>query len=223
MTPMRLPFTTAQFFDVIRSYNEAVWPWQLALCAAGVCALALACVGKRWAARTAWSILASLWAWIAVTYQFAFFAQINPAAYAFGVLFLLGALAFLWWGAVRGASMFRLQRDARTVAGLALVLYALVAYPVWSSLSGHAYPHLPTFGLPCPTTIFTVGMLALARGPLPRWVFVAPIAWCAIGVQAAFLLDVAPDLGLGVAGLLAVLLALRRDPSSPLLPAGTGR
>ncbi|MBK6004515.1 hypothetical protein JJB11_00300 [Ramlibacter ginsenosidimutans] len=219
---MRLPFTTAQFFDVIQSYNEAVWPSQLALGAAGVCALVLACVDKRWASQVGWSILALLWAWIAVTYQFAFFAQINPAAYAFGVLFLLGALAFLWFGAVRGASVFRLQRDARTVLGLALVLYALVAYPIWSSLSGHAYPHLPTFGLPCPTTIFTVGMLALARGRVARWVFVAPIAWCAIGVQAAFLLDVAPDLGLGVAGLVAILLAIRPDAWPPPQRADTG-
>jgi hypothetical protein len=220
---MRLPFTTEQFFDVIQSYNEAVWPWQLVLCAAGVCAFVLACVGKRWASKAAWTILALLWAWIAVTYQFAFFARINPAAYAFGVLFLLGALAFLWFGTVRGASAFRLQRDARTVLGLALVLYALVGYPIWSSLSGHAYPHLPTFGLPCPTTIFTVGMLSLARGPVARWIFVAPIAWCAIGVQAAFLLDVAPDLGLGVAGLAAVLLAIRPDAKSPLLRAETAR
>ncbi|MFI4927968.1 MAG: DUF6064 family protein [Burkholderiales bacterium] len=219
---MRLPFTTAQFFEVMRAYNEAVWPWQLALCAAGVAAFALACVGRRWAARAAWSILALLWAWIAVAYQFAFFARINPAAYAFGVLFLLGALAFLWFGAVRGASWFRLQRDTRSVAGLALALYALVAYPIWSSLAGHPYPQLPTFGLPCPTTIFTVGMLSLARGPVARWVFVAPVAWCAIGVQAAFLLDVAPDLGLGVAGLVAVLLAMRRDAPLPHLQRGHG-
>lgn len=219
---MRLPFTTAQFFDAIRSYNEAVWPWQFALCAAGVAALVLGCVGRRWASRACWTLLAVLWAWSGVAYQFAFFARINPAAYAFGVLFLLGALAFLWFGAVRGTSWFRLQRDARTVTGLVLVLYALVAYPVWVSLAGHAYPHLPTFGLPCPTTIFTVGMLSLARGPLPRWVFVAPVAWCAIGVQAAFLLDVAPDLGLGVAGLVAVLVAIRRNASLRLLQAHTG-
>jgi hypothetical protein len=219
---MRLPFTTAQFFDVIRAYNEAVWPSQFALGALAVAALLLACMRKPWASRGAWAILAFLWAWIAIAYQFAHFASINPAAYGFGALFLLGAGAFLWFGAIRGQAQFHLRRDGRSVLGLALVLYALLAYPVWSSLSGHAYPRLPTFGLPCPTAIFTVGMLALARGRLSRLVFVAPVLWCMIGVQAAFLLDVVPDLGLGVAGLIALVLALRRDSSLALTEASPG-
>jgi hypothetical protein len=219
---MRLPFTTAQFFDVIRAYNEAVWPWQFALGALAVVALLLAFTRKPWASRVAWGILALLWTWIGIAYHFAYFARINPAAYGFGALFLLGALAFLWFGLIRGQAQFRLGRDGRSVLGLALVLYALLAYPIWSSVSGHAYPRLPTFGLPCPTTIFTVGMLSLARGRLSRLVFVAPVLWCVIGVQAAFLLDVVPDLGLGVAGLIALVLALRRD-SSVVLPQASPR
>jgi hypothetical protein len=210
---MHLPFTTAQFFNVIRAYNEAVWPWQFALGALAVVALLLAFTRQPWASRAAWAILALLWTWIAVAYQFASFARINPAAYGFGALFLLGALAFLWFGVIRGQAQFRILRDGRSLLGLALLLYALLAYPIWSSLAGHAYPSLPTFGLPCPTTIFTVGMLSLARGRLSRLVFVAPVLWCVIGVQAAFLLDVVPDLGLGVAGLIALALALRRDSS----------
>jgi hypothetical protein len=219
---MRLPFTTAQFFDVIRAYNEAVWPWQFALGALAVIALLLAFTRKPWASSVGWGILALLWTWIGIAYHFAYFARINPAAYGFGALFLLGALAFLWFGVIRGQAQFRVLRDGRSVLGLALVLYALLAYPIWSSLSGHAYPRLPTFGLPCPTTIFTVGMLSLARGRLSRLVFVAPVLWCVIGLQAAFLLDVVPDLGLGVAGLIALVLALRRD-SSVVLPHASPR
>jgi hypothetical protein len=67
-------------------------------------------------------------------------------------------------------------------------------------------PELPTFGLPCPTTIFTIGLLALAPSSSPRAVLAVPILWCLVGSQAAFLLDVAPDFGLLAAGVAAIAL-----------------
>lgn len=48
------------------------------------------------------------------------------------------------------------------LAGIALIADALVLYPVWSAYSGHSYPETATFGLPCPTTIFTIGVLCFA-------------------------------------------------------------
>ena len=40
---------------------------------------------------------------------------------------------------------------------------ALVAYPVLSAMLGREFPEMPTFGLPCPTTIFTLGLLAFLK------------------------------------------------------------
>ncbi len=92
-----------------------------------------------------------------------------------------------------------------------LVVFALVVYPAWSVYAGHSYPALPTFGLPCPTTIFTVGLFALLVAPYPRSTIVAPLLWCLIGGQAAFLLGVPADLGLlFAAAVAAVLLAQPR-------------
>jgi hypothetical protein len=164
-----------------------------------------------------------LWAWIGVVYHLAFFAAINPAAPAFGALFLASALGFVWFGVIRGQSTFEVRRDGATVLGLLLLIYALLIYPIWSSASGHAYPHLPTFGLPCPTTIFTVGMLTLCRGPCRRILFIGPILWAFVGTQAAFLFDVLPDLGLGVAGLVAAVLAVRRRTPSTRVATVTPR
>jgi hypothetical protein len=59
--------------------------------------------------------------------------------------------------------------------GAALVAFALIVYPVLSRLLGHEYPAVPTFGLPCPTTIFTVGVLLFAKAALPRSVLVVPL------------------------------------------------
>jgi hypothetical protein len=79
-----------------------------------------------------------------------------------------------------------------------VVAFALVGYPIIGTVTGHAYPATPTFGLPCPTTIFTFGILLMAARPLPRWVLAAPMAWAAIGAAAAFSLGITQDLALVV-------------------------
>lgn len=50
--------------------------------------------------------------------------------------------------------------------------------------------------MPCPTTIFTFGILLMARAPVPGVVLVAPMLWAAIGAVAAFSLGVTQDLAL---------------------------
>lgn len=206
---MQLPFSIEQFFEVIRNYNEAVWPVQVVLTLLAVGAVALAWWGRAWSARAIWTALGFLWAWIGVVYHLAFFTSINPAAYAFGAIFLLGSAAFMWFAIGKNSLRFTVGRDSGTAIGLTLIAYALVVYPIWSSLGGHAYPNLPTFGLPCPTTIFTIGMLAMVRGGRTWPLFIAPVLWSMIGLQAAFLFGVYPDLGLGIAGLAGIALALR--------------
>lgn len=91
------------------------------------------------------------------------------------------------------------------------MVFALVGYPVWSWYAGHSYPYMPTFGLPCPTTIFTVGMLAFLVPGYPRSPFVVPALWCFVGAQAAFLLGVPQDFALLVAGAFGVVLLVRSN------------
>ena len=210
---MQLPFTVAQFYGVFRDYNTALWPAQVALLALALAALVLVAWRRPASGRVVSAILAFLWAWLALAYHVAFFAAINPLAYAFAALSLLGAAAFAWQGVVRGRLRFRPAADARTALGVALVAYALLVYPAWSVLAGHRYPALPTFGLPCPTTIYTIGLLAFAQRPCPRGPLVAPVLWSFIGGQAALLLDVPQDLGLLVAGVIGLgLIARARGP-----------
>ncbi|HEY5550762.1 MAG TPA: DUF6064 family protein, partial [Opitutaceae bacterium] len=54
--------------------------------------------------------------------------------------------------------------------------------------------------VPCPTTLFTAGVLLAVAAPVPRWLFVVPIAWSVVGGSAAVLLGMMPDLMLFVAG-----------------------
>jgi hypothetical protein len=200
---MQIPFTTDQFFGVFRDYNTAVWPLQVVLLLAAIFALAVIWRRRAWSGVAVSATLSILWAWLALGYHLAFFARINPLAYGFAAVSLLGAGLFLWFGVVRRQLEYTLERGARTLVGLVLVVFALVIYPVWSTAAGHPYPELPTFGLPCPTTIFTIGLLVLARGPRTRAVVIVPLLWSLVGSQAAFWLDVKPDQGLVAAALIA--------------------
>lgn len=202
---MQLPFTIEQFFGVFRAYNSTVWPAQVLLLVLAVLALVFIAIRRPWSGIAVSAILASLWFWLAMVYHVAFFARINPLAYGFAALSLVGALLFAWHGVVRRNLQYAFAMNLRAFTGVALVAFSLIVYPVWATLAGHPYPELPTFGLPCPTTIFTIGVLSLASGTSPRAVLVVPIIWSLIGSQAAFLLDVKPDFGLLVAGIAAAV------------------
>jgi len=206
---MSLPFTVEQFYGVFRDYNTAVWPTPVLLVALALAAIVLVIVPRRVSGAGVSAILAMLWTWLALAYHLAFFAAINPLAYAFAGVSFAGALVFLWQGVVLRRLEFRLARNARTALGGALVAFALVVYPAWSAFAGHPYPELPTFGLPCPTTLFTIGLLALLVRPYPRSPLVVPVLWSLVGAQAAFLLDVPPDLTLLAAAVVGIGLIAR--------------
>jgi hypothetical protein len=193
---MRLPFTPAQFFDAFRQYNETVWPAQAILTAAAVLCVLLVVRPRPWAGPFISAVLAFFWAWLALAYHLSFFARINPLAYVFAAVSLTGAVLFFWFGVLRRSLRFSLH-SRRAVAGLALIGYALAVYPMLSIFTGHRYPAMPTFGLPCPTTIFTAGILAMGMRPMPRAVWIAPILWSVVGFQGGFLLGVPQDFALG--------------------------
>jgi Family of unknown function (DUF6064) len=200
LSTMAIPFTVEQFYGVFCEYNNAVWPAQGFLVAT-----ALATVVAALRPRSPVSAsLGVLWAWIALAYHLAFLARITPPAYAFAALSMVGAAAFIWEGVIRRRLSFQWVAGPKAVAGAAFIVFALVVYPVWSAYAGHSYPRTPTFGLPCPTTIFTIGLLCFAVPPTPRSPLIVPVLRCLVGAQAAFLLGVQPDLGLIAAGLLGM-------------------
>ncbi len=209
---LELPFTAAQFDAVFRSYNMAVWPAQWLLLALALAAWMTALRPRPWSSVAVSAVLAALWVWMALAYHLAFFASISPAAVGFAALSLAGAGVFIWQGMVRRRLVFGRVGGWRAVAGLALVVFALVMYPLWSANAGHPYPTMPTFGLPCPTTLFTVGLLCFAERPTPRSPLLMPLLWCVVGAQAAFLLQVKPDLGLIAAGMVGAALWVNAQP-----------
>lgn len=198
-----MPFSAAEFLAVFVRYNEAVWPLQLLFNAMALAVLA-ALLWRPPGSPLVAALLAVLWGWMAVGYHFMFFSRINPAAWGFGLLFLAAAFAFLWLGVVRRRLRFEPRGGVRGWLGGALVVFALLVYPLLGAALGQRYPALPTFGLPCPTTIFTLGVLLFAAPPVSRAAVAVPLLWSAIGSVAAFQLGVVQDYGLLAVGLLAL-------------------
>jgi hypothetical protein len=202
---MWLPFTADQFLDVFRRYNLAVWPAQPVLTAAGVVAVLVAAYGRGNSGRVVSGILGALWLWMSLAYHVAFFVSINRAAVLFAAVFAGQAALFVWIAFRTPVVSYRPQSIVSIALGAVLFAYALVVYPAISYAVGHRYPAAPTFGLPCPTTILTLGLLAWAGTALPRRVFIVPLLWAVIGTSAALSLGMVEDCGLLVSAI-AVLI-----------------
>lgn len=206
---MQVPFSIEEFLGVFRAYNLGVWPAQIGLYGLGLSIVGFALVGTRRVRR--WGVavgLAVLWAWMGAVYHLNFFVGINPAARGFGALFLAQAAVWIVWAWRTPTLDFRPLSSTRRVVGGGLLAYAFCIYPLLNVVLGHSYPEMPTFGLPCPTTIATFGLLCWAT-PRPPWsVWAIPLAWAFIGTSAAFILGIPEDAGLAAAATLAVAMHL---------------
>lgn len=207
---MTLPFTLEQFLNVFAAYNELLWPAVLLLWIASLGALVLLARRDARGPKLVGLLLAIQWGWSGAVYHLAFFRDINPAALLFGALFLAQAGLFAWWTLRSPAAALQWRPTFLVRAGFALMAYAL-AYPALGLAFGLSYPRMPTFGVPCPTTLFTIGALLVARTAAPRWLGLIPLAWTVIGGSAAFLLEVHADLALPLSGaLLLASMVIRR-------------
>ncbi len=220
---MNFPFTTEQFLSVLGQYNQSVWPFQIFLNLLGVSALIVAIKRFTSSDRIIAGILAFFWLWIGVAYHLVFFTSINPGAYVFGVLNILQSMVFLIFGVLKPQLSFNYRRNVYGLTGGLFVVYALIIYPVLGFYLGHVFPKAPTFGLPCPTTIFTFGLLLWTNAPIPKIVLVIPFLWSLIGFSAALTMGIREDIGLLVAGLVGSALIILRDKNAAGTEAGVGR
>ena len=203
---MHYPFSAEEFMEVFRQYNLSVWPVQILFVVSALFVITRLIRGKK-DLKIAGYLLSFYWLWMGLVYHLLFFSSINPAAYVFGILFILQAVLFFFF-TYRDRKGFIVSKENR-VAGFLLLTYSLLIYPLLGHWSGHSYPYAPTFGLPCPTTIFTFGLLLFYNGRLVFYLVVIPVVWSVIGFFAALSFSVYEDIGLPVAALLFLFFYFR--------------
>ncbi|MBD3305865.1 hypothetical protein GF339_05730 [candidate division KSB3 bacterium] len=208
---MNIPFSIEEFLHVIEQYNTTVWPMQGIFYLLALVMLGLAYKKIRYTDKIISSLLAFFWFWIGIVYHMIFFTEINKLAYAFGILFIIQAQLFFVSNWCKSQVSFHYRKDLYGITGAVFFIYALLIYPLLNYLLGHPYPKMPTFGLPCPTTIFTYGLLLWTDKKIPKYLLVIPLLWSLIGLSAAAQLGIYEDYGLLIAGIVGTGLILFRD------------
>lgn len=200
---MNLPFTQEQFLEIFANYNLSVWPMQIFFVVLALVMILFLVKRNSYSDKLISWGLTFFWLWIGIVYHLIFFTEINPAANLFGILFILQGILFLHLGIIKKSMQFEFRIDINGIFAIIFFIYALIIYPLLGVQFGHYYPKTPTFGLPCPTTIFTFGLLLMLKQQ-KKLLYVIPVIWAIIGFTAAIKLGIYQDIGLFAAGAAAI-------------------
>ena len=207
----KIPFTTEQFLRVFEKYNQAIYPFQFALILVAIISVFLAASRKPFANKLISYLLGFLWLWTGIVYHLIFFTAISPPAYLFGTLFIIQGLLFLYEGVVRNRLSFRASQNFYGIFGTIFIAYALVIYPLIGYALGRTFTASPTFGVPCPTAIFTFGLLIWTDKRFSLSLLIIPVLWSLVGTSAALSFGIKEDFGLLVAGTIGTTIIIRHN------------
>ncbi|MDF1519432.1 MAG: DUF6064 family protein [Brevefilum sp.] len=202
--------TGEQLLDAFAAYNQLIWPMHIIAYVLGVIAVFLAIKKSLWASRVNFGVLAFLWLWVALLFWLPSAGQGFTIGYAFMALFLIEAVLFLIQ-AVKPGITFGTHNKVQTVAGVTMIFYTMVGYPLIGILVGHNYPQAAFIGLfPCPLTLFTFGLLLLASSAIPIYLLIVPLFW---GLSGVLWISIGmwEDVGMVLGSLVSIVLILRRN------------
>ena len=214
---MVLPFSVEQFLSVFKSYNLSMWPAHILAYALGIAVVLCAFRNRPGSNRFVNIVLGLFWIFNGIAYHIVFFSTINKIAFGFGALFVIQGLLFLVSGLFKNQIVYEFKPNLASIVGILFIIYAMLLYPLIGYSLGHGYPFSPAFGLaPCPTVIYTFGMMLLAVKTLPRGMLIIPLIWSLIGFNAALSLGILEDTGLLAAGIVGTVIILmnKRTPKA---------
>lgn len=211
---MFVPFTQEQFFAAFAEYNLATWPAQLILIAIASLAVFFATVPPRRTTLLPAALLAALWLWSGI-YHGLFFQRISPFAWIFAALFIAEGVALV---VANRRHSLELQADSSFAGwmGWIIAAYSVMGYPISSEIAGHYYPNTPTFGVPCPLAMLTLGMLLWNTRRTPWYVLAVPAIWAVMATLAALTMGARENFALTLAAL--IVLLLRSQPRTTRTP-----
>ncbi len=206
-----LPYTVEVLFALFDECNKAIRPLQgVALfLTAGVLMLALRSRENR--SRIIVAILAAGWLWTGVVFHLVYFTELNFAAPAYEIVFILQGFMLFWTGVYQNRVSIRFQRKPASYAGAAIFILSALILPVIDWHHGLSWTEA-RFALLAPgaTAGLTLGLLMMVDRRPPLWVGAIPVLWTTVAGAHAADLDVYQDIALTAAGLVALFWLVAR-------------
>lgn len=160
-----MAMTPEVWFRLFERLNSGLWPWQLL---APVLLLGAVAALRRGQSRLAGILLGLCWVWVALAFHFSLYAEVSPAGLWLGWAFLLQALLLVcvgWLGRLVWSS------GPRAIAGMVLLGFAVLVYPLLGPLTGRSWLGLEVPGTaPEPTLMATLALLLVT--PRLPWLLV---------------------------------------------------
>ena len=203
-------FTIEKFLVILENYNLDIWPLQIVSYILGFAVIVLAVKRTRLSNRVISLILSFFWLWSGIVFCILYWSKSFKLAYIFGILLIIQGLIF-FYSFLKENISFSYTWNWHSAMGIILIFYAMVAYLLIGLFIGHTYPQSFPFGLvPCPTAIFTLGILLWTDKKLPKHIIIIPTLRSLVGI-IAIIKGIYEDIGLFVLGLTAVILIFLRD------------
>jgi hypothetical protein len=204
-----LPFSPDVHLRLLEHYNAAIWPAQIIAFGLGGLILLLILKPRPGSGRWVAALLAGAWIWTGAVYHAMYLAPLNWAAWISGALFVLQGGLLAWTGAWRGRLDFRVTPAWRGRIGLIIAGLAWLAAPLAGALTDLGWSRAPVAGLASgPTTLFTLGLLLLAKERVPIRLLPIPLIWSFAAAATAWPLRQPQELILPFAAIAAAWLAL---------------
>lgn len=201
-----MPFTAGQFFDVFREYNSSVFPFQIIILILSFLIIFILRLRNRNIVKITGVFLSLLWIWIGYIYHIRFFSGINKAAYIFGALFVFQGILFFIEFIFRNKIEFNFENKFNNYSACILLLFGVILYPAIGFITGKSLDITISMGLPCPSVIYTFGILIFAGKSLPKYLLIIPALWAFIGFFAALKFGVYQDIALPLSAITAIIL-----------------
>lgn len=184
-----LMFAPRAYWRLVEIYNQALWPWQLAVLAAGVALAWHAARHGAGARRVACAALSLAWLWVAWGFHWQRYATIN-----WGAVYLAGAgvlqATLLLAAALRAPAAPRaiVGRIAQR-AGVSIAFGGTIAYPLATAAAGASWTRAELAGLmPEATAVVTLGLIVATRPRQWPWLIVLPLLTLLAGAATLWLL-----------------------------------
>lgn len=204
--------TLERFLNYASRYNLDLYPAQYLMLGLGLIAILTVFFRTKTSSRFISAILAFFYGWIGIQFYMIYFKEFMPIPFVFGILFIIQALIFILEGTIRNRISFQFKTDIYGLTGALLLFYAIFGYQALEYLLGRGYPEILSFGMfPCPTVIFSLGILLWTGKKFPPYILIFPIIQALSGFIPAFIIGIIEDIGLIISGLLIVSLLSFRD------------